>query len=249
MASIVEVGMLSTSSAGTPVDITTTASAGDSIHAVPASQSDRVLLFANNYGSATREQIVIEAGGTAAKNRMRQWVEPDMGLVPVLANILLVRSVGTPAVTAWASTANVISLIGMVERVGGTAAYADRAAIKLSGGTDGLPIDISATTSGTAITLHTATSVASERDFVYLWGFSTDTDSARGLAIELGGASASSTMTVTILPGQGPVLLIPGLPFASGVVIKGYAVAANDGTAAAASKVSVYGEVHRRSAP
>ena len=120
--------------------------------------------------------------------------------------------------------------------------------VKLSGSTDGKAIDISATTSVGANTIHAATTTANERDFVWLYGYNYDTDNARGISVELGAATASATLTVTIPPRGGRVLLIPGLPY-NNVTIKAYAAVADDGTAAAASKVAVRGRVYRRAAP
>ncbi len=110
------------------------------------------------------------------------------------------------------------------------------AKVLLSGSTNGRNVKVVATaTPGTL--LHTATSTSGEIDEVWLWATNSDTVS-RKLTIEFGGTtSPDDTIEVTIPAESGPFLVVPGLPLAGGLVVRGFA--------ATASVVLVSGYVNR----
>jgi len=91
-------------------------------------------------------------------------------------------------------------------------------------GTNGRPIAIAATSSpGT--TLHTATSTSGEVDQVSI--YLTNVDSvAREVTLERGGTGTSDTLKVTIPAKSGDVLVMDGLRYNGGVVIRAYCAGA-----------------------
>ena len=104
----------------------------------------------------------------------------------------------------------------------------------LSGSTNGRPIDVTATTSGTAITAHAAH--ASLKDEVWLWAVNQDTV-ARKLTVEFG--VASPPIEVTIPAEDGLHLVIPGVPLTGADLVKAFADSA--------SKIGLVGHVNRHS--
>lgn len=96
--------------------------------------------------------------------------------------------------------------------------------VLLSGGSNGRQIKVAATaTPGTLI--HTAD--ASAKDEVWLWAVNSDTV-ARKLTIEFGGTtSPDDLIEQTIQPESGLVLIIPGVPITSSVVVRAFCATAN----------------------
>ncbi len=96
--------------------------------------------------------------------------------------------------------------------------------VKLSGGTDGRNIKVTATaTPGT--TIHTAT--VTPLDEVWLWAQNTDSV-ARKLTIEFGGVTPPDDLVeIFIQPEAGPVLVIPGWLLTNSLVAKAFAATAN----------------------
>ena len=90
----------------------------------------------------------------------------------------------------------------------------------LSGSTNGIGIPISAITSGTANTLHTADSTS--LDEVWL-SFTNNSALDAFLTVAIGGIGSTNLINVTIPAGRGFVPVISGLTFTGGVVIKAYA--------------------------
>lgn len=107
--------------------------------------------------------------------------------------------------------------------------------IFLSGSTSGKPINITATTSASTTTLHTAH--ASNTDEVWLKAFNTSATTQQ-LTLCLGGTASHEQLTIAI-PGNfiGEVPVLMGQPFTGSVVISAYA--------STTSVVSVYGFVNR----
>jgi hypothetical protein len=98
----------------------------------------------------------------------------------------------------------------------------------LSGSTNGRPIKVAATaTAGT--TIHTTSSTAGVLD--ELWIYATNTSvNDEVLTIELGGVSDPDDLIVVGVPGSSDpalVLVVPGVPLTGGVVIAGFASAAD----------------------
>jgi hypothetical protein len=99
--------------------------------------------------------------------------------------------------------------------------------LHLSGSTSGRQIKITATTTGTGVTLHTSTNVANGYDDVWLEAYNSDTVS-RTLTLQLGGTTQpDDEVAITIPPKQGLFAVLAGRRFNGGVVIKGWADAAN----------------------
>lgn len=98
----------------------------------------------------------------------------------------------------------------------------------LSGSTNGRPIKVAATaTPGT--TIHTATSVSNTIDEIYIWATNTDS-SSRSLTLEWGGTTDPDDLIVKAFPLEAnsePVLIVPGLPMAGGLLVRAFASSAN----------------------
>lgn len=90
----------------------------------------------------------------------------------------------------------------------------------LSGSTNGIGIPISAITSGTANTIHTADSTS--LDEVWL-SFVNNSASDALLTLAVGGIGSTNLINLTIPAGRGFVPVISGLTFTGGVVLKAYA--------------------------
>ena len=109
-----------------------------------------------------------------------------------------------------------------------------------SGSTNGRAVKIAATASaGTVIhTVATTVTTAGLMDEVWLYGYNSDTVS-RELTLQMGGtATPDDDIKITLAPKAGLVLLVPGLRFNNGVVIRGYC-------AAAANAITVFCEVNQ----
>ena len=99
----------------------------------------------------------------------------------------------------------------------------------LSGGTDGKPIAVAATTTpGT--TIHTPSTTSPDIEFVTLWAVNKNTASAiRTLTMEWGGTAAGQTWTIQLAPNRGMVLIADRLPITGAAnLIRAYADVANE---------------------
>lgn len=96
----------------------------------------------------------------------------------------------------------------------------------LSGSTNGRNIKVVQTaTAGTLI--HTATNTAGEFDEVWLWATNTSTSAVK-LTLELGGVTSPDDLKEVTIPAEaGDVLVLPGIRFNGGVVIRAFAASAN----------------------
>jgi hypothetical protein len=111
---------LSGSTGGRLIKVVQTATTGTTIHATGTSASilDEVWLYAVN-SDTTARKLTIEFGGTSAPDDLIELtVAAESGLVLVVPGLTLVGT-GSAArtVTAFAATANVISIGGYVNRV------------------------------------------------------------------------------------------------------------------------------------
>lgn len=105
----------SSSSNGLPIKITSTSTAGNAIHTVPAGTTgrDEIWLYATNTGS-TNVKLTVEFGDTTA---------PDHNItvtVPSTSNMLVIPGIpldNAKAVTAFAGTANVLNVFGFINRL------------------------------------------------------------------------------------------------------------------------------------
>jgi hypothetical protein len=106
--------LLSGSTNGRPIKVTATATAGTLIHTAHATAKDEISLFAVNRDSASRT-LTVEFGGTTSPDDLIEvTLPPDSGAIPVVPGIPLTGGV---VVRAFASAANVISIIGFVNRL------------------------------------------------------------------------------------------------------------------------------------
>ena len=112
--------LLSGSTGGRLIKVAATATTGTTIHATGTSSSiiDEIWLYAVN-SSASNVKLTIEFGGTSAPDDLIELtVTAESGLVLVVPGLVLAGT-GSAArtVTAFAATANVISIGGYVNRI------------------------------------------------------------------------------------------------------------------------------------
>jgi hypothetical protein len=111
---------LSGSTGGRLIKVVQTATTGTTIHATGTSASilDEIWLYAVN-SDTTARKLTIEFGGTSAPDDLIELtIAAESGLVLVVPGLTLVGT-GSAArtVTAFAATANVISIGGYVNRI------------------------------------------------------------------------------------------------------------------------------------
>lgn len=96
---------------------------------------------------------------------------------------------------------------------------------KLSGSTDGKLIKLTGTASGSAVTIHTATSGTGDIDLVSLDIFNSDT-SSHVVTIAWGGTTADDQLKVAI-PAQTLAFFCERKPILNSLVVSGWGDAAN----------------------
>ena len=109
----------------------------------------------------------------------------------------------------------------------------------LSGSTNGRGISITSTTAGSGNVLHTSVTGAGANTFDEVYAYVMNlTTVAKLITINAGGTTSGDKMRLTS-PARtnGLFLVVPGLRYNGGVVVRAYATAA--------SKVSVHGYVNR----
>lgn len=97
--------------------------------------------------------------------------------------------------------------------------------VPFSESTDGHPITITATTSGTAHLLHTCTSTTDQYDEIYVWAVHGGATEAVLYIQADDGASAKLVGRYNMKPGVGQVLMVDGVRFSDGMRIEAYASA------------------------
>lgn len=114
---------------------------------------------------------------------------------------------------------------------------------KLSGSTDGLQILVAGTNTGTADTIHTATS-STTNDYDEIWLYASNSSSSQVLlTIEWGGTSDPGNIYEITLPAlgntstDGPIAIIPGFVLQNSLVVKAFAGTTN--------VVTINGYVHQ----
>ena len=113
MAQITKV-ILSGSTNGRQIKVVATATAGTTIHTAHATATDEVWLWAVNSDSTDRK-LTIEFGGVTAPDDLIEVTIPaEDGHYAVVAGWPLTGSV---VVRAFAATANVILVVGFVNRI------------------------------------------------------------------------------------------------------------------------------------
>ena len=111
---------LSGSTGGQPIKVVATATTGTTIHATGTSSStiDEVWLYAINTDTVTRT-LTIEYGGTTnPDNRIVVGIPSQSGLTIAVPGLIL-SGTGAAArtITAFASAANVINIVGYINRI------------------------------------------------------------------------------------------------------------------------------------
>lgn len=106
--------VLSASSSGTPIQVTSTAIATPTtIHVVPSGALDVITLYATN-NEVVDVVLTIGWGGTGTEFRVNQLIPSQTGLSLVFPSIPLGAGY---SVVAAASIANKILIVGHVERI------------------------------------------------------------------------------------------------------------------------------------
>lgn len=111
---------LSGSTQGKGIKVVATASTGTTIHATGTSSTiiDEVWLYAYN-SSTGPVSLTVEFGGTTAPdNNIKIDIPPTSGLTLVVPGLILTGTgAAANTVTAFAGTANVVTLSGYVNRI------------------------------------------------------------------------------------------------------------------------------------
>lgn len=111
---------LSGSTQGKGIKVVATASTGTTIHATGTSSTiiDEVWLYAYN-SSTGPVSLTVEFGGTTAPdNNIKIDIPPTSGLTLVVPGLILTGTgAAANTVTAFAGTANVLTLSGYVNRI------------------------------------------------------------------------------------------------------------------------------------
>jgi hypothetical protein len=99
---------------GRPIKVVQTATAGDPLHTAHATALDEVWLYAVNT-SASDVLLTLEWGGvTDPQDLIKVTIPARSGLVQLAPGLILSNSV---VVRAFAATANVINIVGWVNRI------------------------------------------------------------------------------------------------------------------------------------
>lgn len=112
--------LLSGSTNGMPIKVVATATTGTTIHATGTSSSviDEVWLYATNTGTATIN-LTIEFGSTTAPDQNIVVAIPSKSGLSICVAGLTLTGTGSAArtITAFAASANVINIVGYVNRI------------------------------------------------------------------------------------------------------------------------------------
>lgn len=110
---------LSGSTDGRAIKVVATATPGTTIHtgSATASTYDEVWLYAQNT-STTAVKLTIEWGGTSSPDDLIELtVQPEAGLVTIAPGLLIKGNASPLVITAFAGTANVITIHGFVNQI------------------------------------------------------------------------------------------------------------------------------------
>lgn len=100
---------------GKPVKITTTATAGTLFHTAHATDKDEIYLYLANTSSSD-VLATVEFGGATAPDFNVKTTVPANDIVLVIAGIPLTNAT---TVKAFAASANVINMLGYINRISG----------------------------------------------------------------------------------------------------------------------------------
>lgn len=99
---------------GTPIKVVQTATAGTLIHTASASSIDEIWLYAFNTDTTPRKLTIEFGGATAPDYTIEVTIQPEAGAVLVCPGLILSTSL---TVRAFCATANVVSVVGYVNRI------------------------------------------------------------------------------------------------------------------------------------
>jgi len=98
---------------------------------------------------------------------------------------------------------------------------------KLSGGTNGKNISVTGTSSGAAVTIHTAGSGTSNKDEIWVYACNTSA-SAVVLTVMYGGTTDQDDyVELELAADSGMTLIIPGFLLDNSLIVKAFAATAN----------------------
>ena len=106
--------VLSGSTNGAPIKVVATATAGTTVHTAHATSIDEVHLWAFNSDTQSRTLTVEFGGATAPDQNVVLDIPARAGLVYVIPGLVLTNSL---TVKAFASTTNVVTVSGYVNRI------------------------------------------------------------------------------------------------------------------------------------
>lgn len=106
--------ILSGSTDGKPIKISATASPGTAVHTANATAKDEVWIFATNTDSVSRELTIQFGDTTSPDSEITVGIPSKEGLTIVVPGCILTNSA---AVTAFASQADIINVVGYVNRI------------------------------------------------------------------------------------------------------------------------------------
>ena len=109
----------------------------------------------------------------------------------------------------------------------------------LSGSTNGKPIKVTGTATGSSVTVHTAVTGVEQTDQIFLWASNTS-GTAATLTVEWGGTTDPDNLLVkaySIAANSAPVLVAQGIMLNGGLIVKAFAGTAN--------VLNIVGYVHR----
>ena len=110
---------LSGSTDGRPVKVAATATAGTTIHtgSSTATTYDEIWLYAMNTDTTDRK-LTIEFGGTTSPDDLIEYtVKAEGGLFLVVPGLVIKGNATPLVVRAFAATANVVTILGYVNRI------------------------------------------------------------------------------------------------------------------------------------
>lgn len=107
---------LSSSTNGRPIKVVATASLGTALHTAVAGTTswDEVWLYAQNNHTTDVELTVQFGGSTSPDDLIITTIPSKSGLVPICPGLILQNSL---VVRAFAGVANVITMVGFVNRI------------------------------------------------------------------------------------------------------------------------------------
>lgn len=109
---------LSSSTNGKAIKVVATSSPGTAVHTAVTGTTDKdeVWLYAYNHDTVNRD-LTIEYGGTSSPdNLIVHTIPPKSGVVLVVPGLVLQNGL---AIAAFASSANVVTVMGFVNRIAG----------------------------------------------------------------------------------------------------------------------------------